>query len=185
MELEKLLKSSGDYAAMLPGNYPPSHAYRFGELIVERIGWHPNLDLHKIIESRGGTVHYVDYAVFRRHRDVFLNSIYVRTMDDFDVILPAYARWSENRFTLAHELGHYVLHAKKSPQSYARRNGDTPVERQADCFALGFLLPSSHFRLAFEKYKTVTDLSIAFQVPDFAIRARAYSLDIRLNDDGN
>ena len=177
MELETLLRQVDDYKPMLAGDFAASDAYWFGESIAEKVGWSPDLDLHKLITRIGGTIHYIDYALFRRYPLIFANSIYVRKVSDFDVILPAYAPMAENRLTLAHELGHYVLHAQKSGQSYACRNGDTPVEKQADCFALGFLMPSKQFQTAQTKYG-IDDLALVFRVPDFAIQARLKSLDL-------
>ena len=180
MELEKLLQQSGEYKPMSPGGYNLSLVYGYGEEIAKLVNWSPDLDINELIKRNGGTIHYIDYAVFRRYPDIFQNSIYVRSEKNFDIILPAYAGMVENRFTLAHELGHYVLHSKTSPMSYACRNGDTPVEKEADCFALGFMMPSDKFREACEKYKTLFELSLVFRVPELAVKARALSLAIDL-----
>ena len=180
MKLDILLEQADQYKLMEAGDYEPSQAYDFGELVGKELKWFPDFDLRDFFVQRGGTIHYIDYAIFRRYPDIFTNSIYVRSINDFDIILPAYASMTENRFTLAHELGHYILHAKRSGKSYARRNGDTPVEKQADCFAMGFLIPSGMFRSVIKKYETELELSLAFRVPVFVIQARLRSLDIKL-----
>ena len=183
MNLEDLLKQAKEeqYRTMIAGNYPASFAYGYGEIIAEKVNWSPDLDLHDLLVRSGGDIHYVDYPTFHRHPGIFTNSIFVRNLNDFDIILPAYGDMMENRFTLAHELGHYVLHAKQSGKSFALRNGDTLVEKQADCFALGFLMPSERFRTATDQFKTEFELSLAFRVPIFAARARLESLGLALN----
>jgi hypothetical protein len=183
MELDTLLQQAerGEYVPMQPGDYDPSLAYWYGELAVEKVGWSPDLNLHDLLVRCGGTIHYIDYAAFRLHPDIFTNSIYFRESDDFDIILPAHARMAENRLTMAHEIGHYVLHAKRSGKSYALRNGNDLVDQQADCFAMGFLLPSQQFHMALEQYQTEYELALAFRVPESVILARLQSLEVKLN----
>lgn len=161
---------------MKEGGFDLSSVYGFGEKVAQSIGWTPQLDLFELIKCNGGTIHFIDYESFNRNQDIFENSIYVRKKNDFDIILPAYASMIENRFTLAHELGHYVLHSRFSGKSFACRNGDTAVEKEADCFALGFMMPANHFRRACETYKSTYDLSVFFLVPIEAVLARKKSL---------
>lgn len=64
------------------------------------------------------------------------------------------------RFTVAHELGHYFLpgHAEKlfpsgsgTHQSKSAFSSGDPLERQADCFASALLMPDFLFRKAIDK----------------------------------
>jgi Zn-dependent peptidase ImmA (M78 family) len=56
------------------------------------------------------------------------------------------------RFTIAHELGHWELHANYSQflcdAEDMRDYGRSPLEMEANCFAAELLMPSSHFRSA-------------------------------------
>lgn len=60
------------------------------------------------------------------------------------------------RFTLAHELGHFVLHADtglhrdRAIDSSGRRRRSNPQEREADHFAAAFLMPEKLVRQEFE-----------------------------------
>ena len=54
------------------------------------------------------------------------------------------------RFTIAHELGHWELHADKSQfllcnESDMRDYGRSPMEIEANIFAAGLLMPTKHF----------------------------------------
>ena len=181
MDLDQLLSvtKSDDYQPMVAGNFGLSRAYGYGEAVARDVGMERILDLHDLIVANGGRVHYVDYAKFLRFEKdgVFDNSIYVHKERDFDIILPSYAPLVENRYTMAHELGHYVLHAKG--KCYARRNGTDLVEQEATCFALGFLMPSEMFKDAYLKCnKNVRELSIAFLLPVEIVSSRVRSLNL-------
>ena len=56
------------------------------------------------------------------------------------------------RFTIAHELGHWELHAAFSQMLCSvedmRDYGRSPLEIEANCFAAELLMPDSHFRAA-------------------------------------
>jgi Zn-dependent peptidase ImmA (M78 family) len=56
------------------------------------------------------------------------------------------------RFTIAHELGHWELHAAYSQflcdAEDMRDYGRSPLEVEANCFAAELLMPNSHFRAA-------------------------------------
>ena len=181
MDLDELLSKADEYDQMKAGNFELSKVYGFGETIAQKVGMSPALDLHGLIRCNGGTVHYVDHAKFRifEKRNIFKNSIYVHDERNFDVILPSYAPLVENRYTMAHELGHYILHSKNG-KCYASRNGEDLVEQEADCFALGFLMPESVFRESYDKCEgNIYELSIAFLVPTEIVDSRIRSLRLK------
>ncbi|GHT40836.1 hypothetical protein FACS189443_1740 [Planctomycetales bacterium] len=184
MDLNLLLKKAEDYKPMTAGNFNLSNVYGFGERVREsvagRSGISPTLDLHALIKGNGGEIHYIDYACFKTfgERNIFEKSIYVHGEQQFDIVLPAYAALIENRYTIAHELAHYVLHSKTG-ECFARRNGDGAIEREADCFALGFLMPSELFKTIHRRCEgDLNELSIVFLVPTDAVNARIKSLNL-------
>jgi Zn-dependent peptidase ImmA (M78 family) len=92
---------------------------------------------------------------------------------------------SRQRFTVAHELGHYVMHADE-PDAFdyvdnrsAVSGADdhaSPVERFADAFAASFLMPAKEVnRLMKEKY-TPTQISAYFGVSQDAAYLRLKQL---------
>jgi Zn-dependent peptidase ImmA (M78 family) len=172
MDLDKLLQIKSDYQPMSAGNYDLSDVYNHGEKIASDIDMSRNFDLYQLIQCNGGTIHHIDLASFKMHNDIFENSIYVHDEKKFDIILPLYAPLVEIRYTIAHELAHYILHSQPA-KCYARRNGGEMIEKEADWFTLGFLMPSNLFDPVCDKYNNDPyELSIAFLVPINVVRAR-------------
>lgn len=72
------------------------------------------------------------------------------------------------RFTIAHELGHWELHAGCSQflcdENDMRDYGRSPLEMEANCFAAELLLPTSHFRSACSKKEPSMSLIEAMAV---------------------
>lgn len=101
------------------------------------------------------------------------------------VYLPNHTGPLQDRFTLAHELGHYVLHSKfgQTPLVASRTfsSNDTPdvAEVEADAFALAFLMPKDKFIEAVNKYGVNTEiLSAEFKVDLSAAKIRLRSLGL-------
>jgi Zn-dependent peptidase ImmA (M78 family) len=94
------------------------------------------------------------------------------------------------RFTLAHELGHLYQHARWSYESsrddynyvnikYARSNADTEKERQADKFAEVLLMPKGNFIKMYELTKgDVKAMADYFNVSNDSIVSRAIDLEL-------
>lgn len=103
------------------------------------------------------------------------------------------------RFTLAHELGHYLLHSGQKQNNLFvdnikvmfRRQGSTPKElrqeKQANAFAAALLMPKSLVQQEYEKLsareKQLTDdnivkkLSSVFKVSEIAMTYRLMNLE--------
>ncbi|WP_374046050.1 ImmA/IrrE family metallo-endopeptidase [Massilia sp. R2A-15] len=92
-----------------------------------------------------------------------------------------------DRFTIAHEFGHFVLHYLYRKQVLqepigelvAQRYGTNQAEKEANWFAAAFLMPEAEFR--FEHQKCAGDhseLSRIFLVSTAASRVRAQSLGL-------
>ena len=91
-----------------------------------------------------------------------------------------------NRFTIAHELGHFNLgHLTGSamcrdfPESYGA-NTQKPEEREANDFAANLLMPADAVRFVIERgyAKSVDDLRMMFRVSEVAMRFRLMNLGL-------
>lgn len=91
------------------------------------------------------------------------------------------------RFTIGHELGHYVMHQTDArPTIFCRKveEGDegagrvpVPAEREADAFAAAMLMPEHLFRDYVEKNGTaIPDLCAAFGTSEKATRYRVETI---------
>lgn len=95
-----------------------------------------------------------------------------------------YQIYQRQRFTLAHELGHYVLHQSQiesgriTDQNLFRDDTNNPIEKEANNFAGDLLMPAEEFRTQIIQ-KQVRDFSVlaeTFGVTIAAARYRAYQL---------
>lgn len=91
------------------------------------------------------------------------------------------------RFTIAHELGHFVKHRDKYMISgsstpdlvFFRDNSIDPVEKEANDFAADLLMPKDIFISKIKSgCNTLEKLSTAFQLSTSAVKYRAYKLGL-------
>lgn len=118
---------------------------------AERIGRHHhvydtqgNLDIERLVRTLGGRVE-VSPALFAPE------ALTVRTPSDFTVHLPPVTSNRRDRFTIAHELGHYFLHylhEGESGEKHFGRGQRNRAETQANVFASSLLMPEREFRAA-------------------------------------
>ncbi len=86
------------------------------------------------------------------------------------------------RFTLAHELAHYVLHKNSSGEFvdkvlFRSLNAESPKEREANEFAAKLLMPDEEFRQFVQNdSKIIEDIAEHFDVSALAVKLRAKNL---------
>lgn len=130
-------------------------------------------DLDILLHKLGGKV---DFALDSE-------SLHVRETRDFTIFIPAFTSSRRDRFTTAHELGHYVLHylypEHSSPMSFARGGRDR-AETEANIFASALLMPSEAFKQAFTRYDGEEwKLAVHFDVSPAAADVRAQVLGLK------
>jgi hypothetical protein len=178
MDLITLLEQKCEYEPMVAQNYDMRSIIKVAESMAKDLGITPNSDLRELIRDNGGTIHDITFSLFQRFEKegILDNSIYVRAQRDFDIILHAYLSPDQMRYTLAHELGHYVLHGKN--KSFACQQGDSQIEHEAHEFAVGFLIPEDSFLAEYKKSNDINYLTSIFRVPDNLILRRKLSLGL-------
>ncbi|MDR2706148.1 MAG: ImmA/IrrE family metallo-endopeptidase [Planctomycetaceae bacterium] len=136
-------------------------------------------NLRELISYNGGTVHDITFEQFQQFKEkgVLDNSIYVNKTRDFDIVIHAYLPYYHTRYTLAHELGHYTLHA--DDKSYAKQKGNDQIEIEAHYFALGLLLPETLFYSGYKLSKDTDELSLILCVPPKLINTRKKLLNLK------
>ena len=92
------------------------------------------------------------------------------------------------RFTVAHEIGHWVCHclegrAPSPAPSYCRpvdltEAADRALEREANVFAAELLMPEPAVRAAWEELEDVTACATCFDVSPTAMQWRLHSFDL-------
>lgn len=115
------------------------YAVRVGEAfeIYDEHGW-ANLDL--LLSRLGGEVEVRDG----------LESLVVHRDGTFTVYVPTRTSPRRDRFTIAHEIGHYLLHHLNGDTSLRRftRAGSNAAETQANYFAAALIMPQGFFSKA-------------------------------------
>lgn len=129
-------------------------------------------DVYRLVANLGGCIETRDGG----------ESLKVQDTGQFTIFLPHFTTEMRDRFTIAHELGHYFLHYRYAdidgPMSYDR-GGRNRAETEANVFAATLLMPAEPFE---EKWKEhsgdVWRVAGYFGVSPAAARVRAEVLEL-------
>lgn len=106
-------------------------------------------DPSMLVKEMGGEINFLSVD------SGFEGGILIHDKNEFDVIVPDHTTPVRDRFTIMHEIGHYVLHAPgltTGKKYQARRGGEGHVEQEANWFAAGVLMPIKKLGKLMEKY---------------------------------
>ena len=160
--------------------------WAFAEQIARELKFKPSDAIELLVLRLGGKIEYKSPT---RQDGRLPESIIVRSTKDFTIYLPSMTSPQRDRFTIAHELGHFWLHyplaAKKVPglPMMATRWVDelnselVRTEWEANWFAAAFLMPEVQFRAAYNK-GGADFAACEFNVSAHAARVRAKSLSL-------
>lgn len=101
----------------------------------------------------------------------------------FKIIVNANDAPRRQRFTVAHEIAHYILHRDLIEEGVVddalyRSKLSDDLERQADRFAAQLLLPANAVKKSYKETKALGPLADKFQVSDAALRIRLKELGL-------
>ncbi|TGM97308.1 ImmA/IrrE family metallo-endopeptidase [Leptospira dzoumogneensis] len=159
----------------------PIHASKqaisqYAERIASKLKFKPETDLEDLINSLGGELHYLDPEKLEATED---GSILVHGEGDFEIFLSNYTGILRDRFTIAHELGHYFLHSRQGEIAIqVERNGSDRLEWEANWFAAAFLMPADQVKSKFKKYQSLSVTATYFQVSIAAMQVRLETLGL-------
>ena len=94
------------------------------------------------------------------------------------------------RFTIAHELGHYILHRGKNTvftdTTFFRSDDMNSIEYHANEFASRLLMPENILRKLIDedKINNIGELASALDVSSAAMKYRVISLGYKIKDNG-
>lgn len=161
--------------------------FAIAESVASQLGFVPGGDLREIVGKLGGSISYSSLD------DGLSDSGSIEIRDgSFEISLSLDTSPLRDRFTIAHELGHWALHylypnqklGKNITWLRAERYGAGQAEREANWFAAAFLMPATQFREEFEKCDgDMLQLSRIFKVSTHAasIRARVLKLEAQVD----
>jgi Zn-dependent peptidase ImmA (M78 family) len=156
----------------------PSNAFKkrveeYAEQVAEALDFNVGENPAKLVEQLGGRVHYEDLEELIDED----GSIFVHGQSDFDILLPEYTSPRRDRFTIAHELGHYFLHSLQGEiPIIAYRQGSTRIEWEANWFAASLLMPAGKFLKAWSSSQNLARVAEQFGVSEDAAEVRKKAL---------
>lgn len=149
------------------------------EQFSRKSGYLENQDLPSVVQKLGGKIEVTDFW-----ENESTGSLLVFEPKHFVIRIPKHTTRERDRFTIAHELGHYVLHYlladkhQSNRRMVADRYGSGLVEWQANWFAASFLMPRTEFEAQFSKEADQFSVAKKFGVSIPAVRTRAKALGI-------
>lgn len=169
------------YKQPIPSRATKAQIFEFAEKQRKKTGIKTGFDLADLVRRNNGDLSYIGFL-----DEDQTDAIVVEPDGEFCIRLSSHTGALRDNFTIAHELGHLLLHWPKvraaSPGSgmkATRRVDDSkePLRRcewEANWFASAFLMPRKEFQSAYE------DGSAAdrFGVTQAAVEVRAKTLGI-------
>lgn len=147
-------------------------------------------DIHDAIKRTGGKLEIKDFWDLRSDS----GSIIINAPEDYTIYVSSETSALRDRFTIAHEFGHYVLHylwphhrdKKSRPMKdenpspmKADRYGSDRTEWEANWFAASFLMPEATFRALYrEKNGSIIEVANSLKVSQAAAKVRAEALGL-------
>lgn len=169
-----------EYRRPKPCNISRDTIDRVVEEYHNKNGLLPDFPIEDLVKSLGGEIVYLDARNANDHDN---GSIIVSPNEEFTIFLPPFTSATRDRFTIAHELGHFFLHfpIEKDEHNFAatRNSKFERAEWEANWFAAALLMPKKIFIEESSRLKGDTYLlSKAFLVSPEAVRVRKKVLNI-------
>lgn len=142
------------------------------KLISKNFITSPPINLEEIAEGEGLNLAMAEFS----ENDV---SGFIR-FDKKMIIVNKYDSTPRQRFTIAHELGHWILHQKEITEDrdlvvlYRRpiEGEKNSLEQEANCFAASLLVPLSFLKEATAKNLSNREIANIFRVSEATIHFR-------------
>ena len=131
----------------------------------------PGFDIHTFAKDQlGAEIKYEGLDEWEKSQDA---SITVEGPENFKIRISKFTGILRDRFSIAHEIGHYVLHSNYGEKKIeAARFGSNQIEWEANWFAAGFLMPTEHFKKLYSEEQDAFHLASKFLVSMPAIHVR-------------
>lgn len=182
MAEQTVTNHSNKYNPPIPSRVSKPRIWEFAERQRAAVGLKNGFQLSQLVEKNGGTISYID--LFDHDQT---DAIVIEADGSFNIRLSSHTGALRDNFTIAHELGHWLLHwplvKKQFPDQgmrATRRVEDSNkdlvrCEWEANWFASAFLMPTDEFKEAY----CAGVASETFGVTSSAVEVRARTLGLR------
>lgn len=140
-----------------------------------------DFDIWRVVHDLGGRIHLNDFW----DNAAKTGSLTVHGLRNFEIFVPSHTTHERDQFTIAHELGHYILHylpnvdPRAETEMQIDRYGDSAIEAEANLFAFAFLMPEALFKDTYAQCGSdLTAVAREFKVSESAARVRAKMLGL-------
>lgn len=161
---------------MTPANLSREQISQLANLFAQATSFKPGTDIFKYVKEKlKGRIKYSDDMT-----DSSGGSIEVNADSSFTIYLSQITSIKRDVFTIAHELGHYVLHSRlgRIPLSANRSGENDEAEKEANTFAACFLMPEKEVKEKFYKCENIEELAKEFNVSHTAMHWRCHNLKL-------
>jgi hypothetical protein len=152
-----------------PVNWPQAQVQDFAADAATKLGYTPGGDIDAVVTKLGGRIKHDAWDSTRQ-----TGFIEVSGPGNFCISLSPLASGQRRRFTIAHEIGHYILHTRNGqihPVTITR-DGSDRLEWEANWFAAGFLMPAREFKKLAQQGWNDAELAHHFDVSMAAVEIR-------------
>lgn len=160
-----------------PANFSKAQIEILANRFAEKINYNPQENnLISCVNGLGGHIKYDDTKI-----DSIGGSIDVYDENNFVIYLSPYTSEKRDVFTIAHELGHYVLHSRLGAVKLKANRDDSKnlAERESNLFAAEFLMPKEDVNKQYSSGKTtINQLAKYFNVSISAMTWRCKNLGL-------
>ncbi len=162
----------------IPTGWSEANIRRLAEKFASVMGYKPGAEISPIVEKKlHGTIQYLDWEDWQQKG---AETIEVRGPGDFTIYLNRLGGMFNNRYGIAHELGHYILHSNlgEIPLWAQNNKKDERAEWEANWFAISLLMPEKAFRKHYQRNPNPWFLASRFLVSPEAVNIRKKTLDL-------
>jgi IrrE N-terminal-like domain len=151
--------ASSSYLPPTPCNLTKQAIEGIACKVAGMVAFRPGGRIAEAVTKLGGTIRFLRLDEWLEHE---ADTIVVEGPRKFEIRLLGADGPLRQNFTIAHELGHYILHSRSGSHApmIAGRKGSNRVEWEANWFAASLLMPELEFRAVAVK-PGMTDLTLA------------------------
>lgn len=167
-----------DFPPPEPAGQTKAAVFKIAEAFAAEVGFVPGDRIEPLVGRLGGTVEYLSSL---EGLDPVDGSLVVYGPNKFVISVATFTGAERNRFTIAHELGHYVLHSGRGQRRIkAARFGSHRAEWEANWFAAAFLMPGADFKTTYKRHDgDLEAVAARYLVSSKAAEVRRDALGIR------
>lgn len=157
---------------------------RADELISKYDQRIPPINIDLICKKVGIVVHKLDLSELEKDAERPISGFIIKddTTNKTGIYVNGQDHKERQKFTVAHELGHYFLHMPDDENEFivSFRGLQNQVEREADIFACEILMPDAIMKSVYNEvpFPTVSYLAGIFGVSKQAMRIRLDELEL-------